>query len=468
MVSARSEAWLLASAAIAGAAIFWADVAAPEGMGAAAGYALPVLLALWSRRPGAAIGLAAISSIGIVTAGILALGDSPAGAVVAGRALALAATWAIAVVVSRHVELRRAGELRAREGGEIVKELADFKDALDKWSILAITDRRGIILSVNDKFCEISKYSREELIGKDHRVINSGHHPKEFFRGLWSTIGSGAVWRGEIRNRAKDGSYYWVDTTIVPFLDESGKPFQYVAIRNDITQRTLAQQKLLEQGSLARLGEMAAVVAHEVKNPLAGISGALQVLGSRMAADAPERPIVEEMIARLGALDDMVQDLLLFARPRAPRLAEVHVAPLLRETANLIAQDPVLRSAEIVVQGDDATILADASMLSQVFQNLVINAAQAMGGQGRVLVTIAPTPGACSVSVADSGPGIPADARERIFEPFFTTKHRGTGLGLAVARRAVEAHGGTIVATETPGGGATMTVTLPARGVTSA
>jgi two-component system CheB/CheR fusion protein len=337
--------------------------------------------------------------------------------------------------------------------------LEQFKYALEQSAIVAVTDQRGIITYVNDKFCEISKYPREELLGQDHRILNSGYHSKAFMRELWRTIAQGRVWRGDIRNRAKDGSIYWVDTTIVPLVDSRRKPREYLAIRYEITQRKLAETQLGEQAALAKLGELAAIVAHEVRNPLAGLKGSLQILRSRLPADMRERDIVATMIERLDTLNDRVKDILMYAGEARPRLQPVALQSMLADvvaTAEAASPCPA-----VTVSGGDATVLADRHMLREVLLNLVLNACQASGPGQHVIVTIEASAGSCRITILDRGPGIPPDVRARVFEPFFTTKRGGTGLGLAIVKRLIERQDGMVALDDRDGGGTAAVVTLP-------
>ena len=345
------------------------------------------------------------------------------------------------------------------------RQLADFKRALDHAAIVAITDVQGRITYVNDKFCEISGYSREELLGQDHRIINSGYHPAAFIRDLWVSVANGRVWHGELRNRAKNGHFYWVDTTIVPFLDSSGKPYQYIAIRADITARKEAEAQLVEQAALAQVGQLAAVVAHEVRNPLAGIKGAMQVLISRRGADDPEVPVMKGITERIDGLGELINDLMVFSRPRALEWGRVDLLNVANEAVSLTHRDPAAGHVDIAVTGHPLTILGDAELIRAALLNLVINAAQAMGGQGRIDVTVTDEGAAgATVTVRDSGPGMPPNLLERVFEPFFTTKARGGGLGLPIARRTAERHGGTLTLACPAGGGTVATLSLPRDG----
>lgn len=370
------------------------------------------------------------------------------------RTLIALLMWACAVLFIRSKRLQR-------QSGAHIKQLADVKHALDQSAIVATTDVSGRITYANDKFCEISQYSRGELLGQDHRIINSGLHPKSFFRDMWQTIARGRVWHGQIRNRAKDGHYYWVDTTIVPFVNDARKPYQYISIRYDITERKAAEERLREQAALARVGQLAGVVAHEVKNPLAGIKGAIQIIMSRRQAGDADLAVMRDIINRIDALNELVQDLLVFSRPRPLRLEPIELRLLLLDAVSALRRDPVGESVQAEIEGPDVAITGDSTLLRATFVNLLLNAAQAMQGNGSIRIRLERIPDACRVEIHDTGPGISADIHDRIFEPFFTTKARGGGLGLPIARRTVELHGGTITMTCPPGGGTQVGITLP-------
>lgn len=351
------------------------------------------------------------------------------------------------------------GTVSIRAMADSLRSLDEIRYALDQAAIVAATDHRGIITYVNEKFCEISQYSRDELIGQDHRIVNSGSHSKEFMRELWRTIARGSVWRGEIRNRAKDGSFYWVDTTIVPFLDGNGKPRQYLAIRYDISGRKAAEAQLREQAALAQLGQLAAVVAHEVRNPLAGLRASLQVIDRRIS-EARDHSAIAAMIQRIDGLNDKVEDLLLYARPKPPRSQSVDIKALMRDVTASAQISTGRSDLPIEISGDDVKVNADADMLRAAMLNITMNACQ-FAGRKEVEVRISADQGFCRIAVRDRGPGIPPEVRDRVFEPFFTTRTNGTGLGLAIVKRLMELQDGSVVLQDRPDGGTIAVVTIP-------
>jgi PAS domain S-box-containing protein len=364
-----------------------------------------------------------------------------------------------------------------------LKELADIKFALDQSTIVAITDQRGIINYVNDEFCRISKYSREELLGQDHRIINSGYHPKEFIRDLWTTIAAGGVWKGELRNLAKDGSIYWVDTTIVPFLNSDGKPYQYVAIRHDITQLKLAEEQILKQAAelqraaqLSFVGELAAGLAHEIKNPLAGIQGGVDILIRRRDKNDPEREALEGMRHEVERIDSTVRALLDRARPRLVSVRASSLTEIVRRAVNLAraqVTNSTSRDRRVSIEfdppDDPMTIHIDPAQIEDAVLNLIINAIEAANGEGEVTIHVARSEdnyaeefeGEATVEVSDNGRGISEEDLTRIFNPFFTTRPGGTGLGLPAVRRIARAHGGGVEVRSSLGNGSTFTLHLP-------
>jgi len=366
-----------------------------------------------------------------------------------------------------------------------LKEINDLKAALDEHAIVAITDPQGKITYVNDKFCSISKYSREELLGQDHRIINSSYHPKEFIRGLWDTIAQGHVWHGEIKNRAKDGTYYWVDTTIVPFLNDDGKPRQYVAIRADITERKRGEEEIrelntqLEQRVMLRTAELETAnreleafsysVSHDLRAPLRAMDGFSQAVLEDCAELLPEEGrhylrTIREGAQRMGALID---DLLTFSRlSRTPiNKRQIDTAALVNHVLTEPGFKPDSRNIDLRI-GELPACVGDPALLKQVWMNLLSNAFKYTRKREPALVEIGcrREDGADVFFVGDNGTGFDMRYASKLFR-VFQRLHRaedyeGTGVGLAIVQRIVHRHGGRVWADATINRGATFYFTL--------
>jgi PAS domain S-box-containing protein len=448
-------------AAVLLVSIFLLDWVAPPNVHVPALYVLPTLLFIWARRFKEPFVAAAIATV-LTVAGLYLSATTPTITEVLSRLVAIGIIWATAAVVIVYLRRVERWSRQVSAANDALKsslrQLEELREALDQSAIVAVTDQRGVITYANDKFCEISKYSRDELLGQDHRIINSRYHPKDFIRSMWRTIANGQVWRGELRNRARDGSLYWVDTTIVPFLDERGKPRQYLSIRNDITQRKLAEAKLRDEAALTQLGRLSAVVAHEVRNPLAGLKGSLQVLASRIPGHLPGREIIPPMIARIDALGRTVQDILTYSRPNAPKPQRFDVQHVIADAT--VSARAAVHGARIESEPGSSVVHADPEMCRAVLLNLLLNACEA-GGDGPVVVRHRLADSHVEIVVSDAGPGLPEEIRRQLFEPFVTTKPAGTGLGLPIARRLARLQGGELTLQSNDRGGTDAVVRLP-------
>jgi PAS domain S-box-containing protein len=359
-----------------------------------------------------------------------------------------------------------------------LREVTDYKLALDASTIVDITDKNGKILFVNENYTKISKYSYEEL-GGNHQMVNSTFHPKEFMNNLWQNISKGKIWQDEIRNKAKDGSFYWLNMTIVPFLDDKGIPYQYVAISIDITKQKVLSQELTEAKVFAELATTIAEdsrnnaeeavkskqqflsnMSHEIRTPMNAIIGFTKVvLKTELTAKQKEYLMAIKMSG--DALIVLINDILDLAKvdsgkmtfEKTPFKLSLSITSMLHLFETKIQE----KNLSLITKYDakiPEVLLGDAVRLNQIILNLVSNAVK-FTNKGSITVSINllsqdEDKATIEFSVADTGIGIKPTKISKIFENFQqatnTTSrlYGGTGLGLAIVKQLVEAQGGTI------------------------
>ena len=328
---------------------------------------------------------------------------------------------------------------------------------------IVLIDARGTITAFNPSAERMFGYTEEEAIGQNVNILMPEPFQSEHDQYMRRYVETGekriiGIGR-DVTGVRRSGEPFPVHLSVGEL--EVGGARHFVGILHDLSSRMRLEEQLREQAALVRLGEMAAVIAHEVKNPLTAVRGAVQVIGSRLPPESRDRPITKEIVARLDALNGLIQDLLMFARAPKPKLMALDLAGIVRVVADLLSGDPALARVRVAVEGSPRAVQGDADLLKIVLQNLIINAAQAMNGAGEVRAIFVERDNRQLLTIADQGPGIPADVRSKLFQPFYTTKARGTGLGLATAKRLMESQGGGIRVDCPPHGGTAVTIELP-------
>ncbi len=386
----------------------------------------------------------------------------------------------LAMALYKHgVELRLKQQAQALQ--EINQELANQKFALDQHALVSATDIKGKITYCNERFCQVSGYSPPELLGQDHRLLNSGTHPQEFFAELWQALACGQVWRGEICNRAKSGAFYWVNSTIVPLLGLDGKPHTYISIREDMTERRLLESRLRQAQKMEAIGRLAGGIAHDFNNILAAIIGYSDLLKQDTAGNAAAQEDIAQILGASTRAKEIVQQILTFSRQHEPKRQVIQLDAVLIDAMKFLrASLPAQIKIEMNLAAHPPTVLADATHIYQVILNLAANALHAMEGQpGMLTIELEPfRPDAAfllahpdlfdanyaRLNITDTGHGMDAQVIERIFEPFFTTKPvgKGTGLGLAVVDGIVRSQSGVITVESVVGQGTTFRLYFPA------
>ena len=348
------------------------------------------------------------------------------------------------------------------DGRITLQELNELVKALREATILTITDQNDNITYANDKYCRITQYRREELIGKNHHdLVYSGYHEQEFYDGIWNAIQEGRIWNGEICNKAKDGTLYWVDTTIIPFLNNKGVTYQHIAIQHDITEKKETEAMLQKTEKLSIVGELAAGFAHEIRNPLTTIKGFVQILDS--VSMEKKQLYLKTILEEIDRINSIVSEFMVLARPQAVQFKSCSVSGIIRKVIQFLSAEATLKNVRIrhSFLSDNIFIYGEENQLTQVFINILKNALDAMPVGGEVHISCEMQDNETTILVEDNGIGMTDEQLKRIGEPFYTTKAEGNGLGLMVSYKIIHNHHGRINVVSEVNKGTTFLVTFP-------
>jgi PAS domain S-box-containing protein len=348
---------------------------------------------------------------------------------------------------------------------EALREKTDYLENVlqNSFDAVAVVDLQNRILTWNEGAKRIFGYDAQEVLGKDFSLIVP---PEDLAAGEPERIRDRVLKDGFVREHeclrlTKEGRRVTVSVTSSVLRDKQGRAIGYSSVIRDITHLKKLQQDLLNSQSLAAVGELAATVAHEIKNPLAGISGAIQVLREAIPAEGGRREIVSEILEQIRRLDNTVRDLLSYARPATPSRQDMELGDSFQKAWSLLGSQSGAEAVRFRIEGARGTRLrGDPQLLHQVWLNLFQNAIEAMPKGGDLVVRV--TEGnPVQIEVHDGGPGIDPAHASRLFKPFFSTKTRGTGLGLAISKKIIEAHSGSIRVESRPKRGTSIFMEIP-------
>ncbi len=363
---------------------------------------------------------------------------------------------------------------QAEQLKEVLARLDLQKLVLDQHAAVSESAANGNFTYVNDKFCQLSGYSREELIGKSHNIVNADVHPPEFWEAMHNAVKTGGVWQSEVCNRRKDGSYFWLVQSIAAARDDSGELIGYIDIGADITETKRLHAKMVRKGRLEQLGQLTATVAHEIRNPLGAIKTSTHLIERKVRdSNLGLEKALERINNGIARCDQIITELLDFARSKSLHIRPTKVDHWLRATVKEEAKGiPESVTVKFSPGLGDLVTAFDPDRMRHVISNLISNAAEAMIGEAKdgchsgskkptISLATHAVDGNIEITVKDNGPGIAEDVMAKILEPLFTTKSFGVGLGLPVVDKILEQHGGGLKAHSAPGCGATFTAWFP-------